>query len=237
MTKVYPLPLTKEQKDKILEVVEAEDEFDYMFFLTLASTGRRIGELYGVQEKEVIGEVKVGIRQYYKDGIPREEDRTKKVYKKLPRWRFGVRVEDIDFENGSMKIWTLKKRKLVDQDEIPLTPKTSRTIKQYILKNRLTEKSFVFRKKGRSIGMLQLKLKQYAKKAGVPIYLEKEGLKFSLSPHSFRHHFVTELQRLGVPNDKIIKLTGQKDMKTLAIYSHTLGIDFKKDVMPFLNEI
>lgn len=238
MTKVYPLPLTKEQKNKILEQAETEDEFDYMLFLTLATTGRRIGELYGVQDKKEIGtKVLDEKRRYYKDGMPREEDKTRKIFKKLNTWRFGVRVEDINFEEGTMKVWTLKKRKFTDQDIIPLVPRTLRVISQYIKKNRLTEKDFIFRKKSRSLPMIRIKLKQYAKKSGVLTNLEKENIKYSLSVHSFRHYFITELQKLGVSNDKIVKLTGHKDIKTLSIYSHTLGIDFKKDVMPMLNEI
>jgi len=85
--------------------------------------------------------------------------------------------------------------------------------------------------------MISLKLSEYADKAGVPLKLEKEGMRYSLSPHSFRHYFVTELQKMGVPNDKIVKLTGHKDTKTLSHYSHTLGTDFKQDLMPMLNEI
>lgn len=243
MVKVYPLPLTKEQKNKILEVAESKSEFDYMLYLVLSSTGRRIGELYGVQEKIIMGEKpikdkegKITLRKYYDSKMrAREEARTRKIYKRGKKWRFGVQVKDINFEEGSMKIWTLKLRKLTTQDEIPLIPNVLRVMSQYIKRNNLGPNDYLFRKS--SLSSIQKKIKSYAKDANVPRKVRKEGIRYSLSLHSFRHFFISELQKRDIPNDIIIKLTGHKDAKTLSNYSHTLGVDYREKVIGALKEI
>ncbi len=52
MPKTEPIPCTREEMDKILEA-SMEDEFFYMLFKVARKTGRRLGEYYDVQVKDV----------------------------------------------------------------------------------------------------------------------------------------------------------------------------------------
>lgn len=237
MTKVNPLPITAEQKEAILQEAEKEDEFDYVLFLTLATTGKRIGELFGVQIKKKKGQKIVGKNTVYIQGKPVIIDKVRFLYQKTPEWRGGVLVEDIDFDRGVMLVKVLKKRKFEGREETILPPSTARAINKYIRGNRLSLTDYVFRRKGRSLRNIQQKLKYYAKKANVPLKAERDGMKYALSLHSFRHYFVTSLQRGGVSNDDIIKLTGHKETKTLNNYSHIVASDVKDRVMDKLKKL
>jgi len=236
MTKAYPLHLSKDQVDKILNEALKKNEFDYMLFLTLKTTGRRIGELYGVQQKKEIGRKIVGKKVIYYKGKPREIDKTIPVYKKGKKWLGGVRVKDIDFDKGTMKVWVLKRGNYV-KDETILLPETMRVIKQYISRNRLTLKNRVFRKKGRGMRQIQNIIKYYGEKAGIPTAVKEDGISYSLSVHSLRHYFITELKRKGWNDDKIIKLTGHKTTNTLRNYDHIIATDLKDEALESLKDI
>jgi integrase len=227
MVQTKTIPLSKEEMDAILLEAEKEDEFDYMFFLTLKTTGRRIGELYGVEDVKITHRKIVGKKRVYIHGKPYKVDRTAPAYKKLGTWSLGVQKKDIDLEKGTMRVWVLKRREQI-QDETILSPEVIRLLDKYMRKNRLREEDYVFRKKGRIVRQLQNRLKLYAKRAGI----EKP-----VKIHNFRHYFVTELKRQGWTNDEIIKLTGHKTSSVLAIYDHIVPTDIKEKVMGALKEL
>jgi len=52
MPKTEPIPCTKEEIDKIIEA-SMEDDFFYMLFKVAKKTGRRLGEYYDVQVKDI----------------------------------------------------------------------------------------------------------------------------------------------------------------------------------------
>ena len=52
MPKTEPIPCTKEEIDKIIEA-SMEDDFFYMLFKVARKTGRRLGEYYDVQVKDI----------------------------------------------------------------------------------------------------------------------------------------------------------------------------------------
>ncbi len=52
MVKTHPIPLTKEEMDRLLEA-SMEDEFFYMLFTVAKTTGRRLGEYYDTQVKDI----------------------------------------------------------------------------------------------------------------------------------------------------------------------------------------
>lgn len=236
MGKVYPMILVREQIRAILNEAEKKNDFDYMFFLTLATTGRRIGELYGVQKKKLIGKKRVGEKEEFYQGKKIILDRTISIYKKLPEWRFGVRVRDINFERGMMKVVVLKRRKYA-YDETPLTPELQRVIKAYIKTNQLRLEDHLFRKKGRSYRQLENKIKYYAHKAGIKTKMRTDTTKYSLSIHSFRGYFITELLKKGRSKEYIRRLTGHKEEKSLSSYDHVVSEDFKEDVMKDLKDL
>lgn len=227
MTKEYPIPLTKEQADAIIAEAEKSDDFDHMIFLTLKLTGRRIGELYGRRDQQEISRKIIGSKKIYKiDGTMEEVARTIPVYKRFSTYTYGVKVKDIDLVNGLMKVWVLKRRSY-SQDETILAPELIRVIGVYIKKHRLELEDYLFRKKKRSLRNIQAVIKKYAKKAGVPIEETKEGVTYKLSPHSFRHYFITELKRRGWTSEQIIKLTGHKTIAVLSNYDHIVAKDLK----------
>jgi len=234
--KVNPMPLSKEQVKAILNEAEKKDEFDYMFFLTLATTGRRIGELYGIQKKKLIDRKKVGSKEYYVDGKKIIADKTIPVYKKFNEWKFGVKVKDIDFERGVMKVVVLKRREYI-QDETILPPELTRVMRAYIKGNQLKLEDHLFRKKGRGYRQLENKIKYYAKKAGIRTRIRTETGKYSLSIHSFRGYFITELLKKGRSRTYIKKLTGHKEEKSLSNYDHVVSNDFKEDVLADLKDM
>lgn len=52
MPKSYPVPLTKEEMQRLIDA-SIEDDFFYMFFIVAKTTGRRLGEYFDVQRKDI----------------------------------------------------------------------------------------------------------------------------------------------------------------------------------------
>lgn len=52
MPKTYPIPCTKEEIDKIIDAA-VNDDFFYMLFKVAKKTGRRLGEYFDVQVKDI----------------------------------------------------------------------------------------------------------------------------------------------------------------------------------------
>lgn len=227
MPKTQPIPCSKEEIDAILEIAKEENEFDYMLYMTLKTTGRRVGELYGVEYMDEIGRKKVGERTVYIKGKRMVIDKTIPKLKKTGEWVYGVQVKDIDFEKATMKTWVLKRRQYI-QDETILMPETLELIRKYINRNRMNLDDYVFRAKGRKMSMIQKKIKYYAKKAGIG---------HNVSIHNFRHYFVTELKRKGWSNDMIAKLTGHKTITALSVYDHIVADDIRDKAMEDLKDI
>lgn len=220
------VPCSKEEMDRLLEK-SMENEFYYMFFSVAKTTGRRIGELYGSQKKKVVGRKIIGKKvEYDEHGKEVALAKTRVLYKKIPnQWEGGVKVKDIDFDNGMMKIWVLKRRKLV-QDETILTKEVLNIIKHYVVRNKLKQEDYLFRKK--SYRAIQDAIKSYAKKAEIP---------HKVSVHNFRHYFITELKRKGWSDSDIKKLTGHKSTASLYTYDHIVAKDIKEKALGALKDL
>lgn len=220
MVRTQPIPCTQEEINAILNEARATNEFDYMLYMTLRYTGRRIGELYGLQDIKIVGE-KDGEIEHIKiknlDGTYSEVNhiKTRPVYKKVNHWSYGVQVKDIDFDKGIMKTWVLKRRNYI-QDETILIPEVASLIRAYVKKNQLKLEDFVFRKV--PMRTMQYRIGRYAKKCNI---------NHIVSLHSFRHNFITELKRQGWANDEIRKLTGHKSAAVLSIYDHIVAEDLR----------
>ena len=220
------IPCTKEEITKLLEA-SIDSDFYYMLFSVAKTTGRRIGELYGNQKKKEIGRKIIGKKiEYNEKGEQVALAKTRAIYKRIKgEYEGGVQVKDIDFDKGMMKVWVLKRRKSI-QDESVLIPETLKTIRHYIVKNKLEPNDYLFRKV--SYRGIQDAVERYSKKALIP---------HKVSMHNFRHHFVTELKRKGWTNDKISKLTGHKTPSVLSIYDHVVASDIKEDAIKDLKDI
>ena len=225
MVKKEIIPCSKEEINNLIEA-SIENEFIYMFFMTAKLTGRRLGELWGNQKKVEIGKKKIGVKIEYQDGKEIPLDKVRKMYKRIPKeFEGGVKVKDINFNEGLMKIWILKRRKLV-QDETILPKELIQVLKHYVAKNKLKQEDYLFRKL--SYRGIQQAVKKYSKKAGI---------NHNVSFHNFRHYFVTELKRKGWANDEIRKLTGHKSSQVLSIYDHVVARDIKDKALEDLKDI
>ncbi len=221
------VPLTKEEMGRLMEEVEKADEFDYLLFYLLKTTGRRIGELYGIEDRKQIGRKKVGTRTIYIDGKPLKIDKSIPIYKKTGKWLYGVKVKDVDLDKGTMKVWVLKRRVYI-QDETILTPEAIRMIRIYTKKNRLRLEDHLFRKERRSLRQIQNMIKNYSKKAKI---------NHIVVLHNFRHYFITELRRKGWTSEDIKILTGHKSVTSLTSYEHIVADDMKERVLKDVKDL
>lgn len=226
MVKTDIIPCTKEEMDRLLEA-SIDNDFYYMLFLTAKTTGRRLGEFYGTQKKIEVGRKIIGKKiEYGLDGEEIALSKTRAIYKKIPNeWKFGIKVKDIDFTKGLIKVWVLKRRKAV-QDETILTPEVLKTIKHFIVRNKLKPEDYLFRIK--SYRGIQEAIIRYGKKAKI---------EHKISFHNFRHYFITELKRKGWTNDQIVKLTGHKVVTSLTPYDHIVAEDIKEKALEDLKDI
>lgn len=219
MVKKAPENLTKEEMDSLM-VIASANEFYNLIFNVAKKTGRRLGELYGVEEKKVINEINTGEVDSKKNPI------LKKVYKATGIYNYGVKWKDIIFPNresedqsGIMKIWVLKRRNYI-QDESILSSELVSLLKKYYNKKKPQLDDYVFRDK--SYRQIQSTVTQYAKKAGI-----KKKVMF----HSFRHYFITHFLKQGWSHDKITKLTGHKSVASISAYDHVVAKDIKEDTL------
>lgn len=219
------IPCTEEEMNALLDAA-SEKEFLYMLFYLAKTTGRRLGEFYGVEGKIQKGVKVVGKQQVFdREGNKIFIDKVIPLYKKTNEWSYGVQVKDIDFERKIMKVWVLKRRQFV-QDETLLNDNAVRLLKNYIRNNKLNLEDYVFRKL--SYRQIQNRVDHYAKKAGI---------KHKVSFHNFRHFFITQMIRHGWSHDQVAKLTGHKSIGTLSLYDHVVAEDLRDKAMQVINEM
>jgi len=221
MTKQAPEPLTKEEMNDLLTSASSND-FYYMLFNVARSTGRRIGELYGVEQKEEIGSKDSGRKN--KKGEPI----MLKTYKYTGNYQFGVQVKDIiKHEDGTsiMRVWVLKRRNYI-QDETVLLKPVSELVWKYINKHKLKLDDYLFRVK--SYRQIQHAVSSFGKKAGIT-----KRVMF----HSFRHYFITHLLKDGWSYNQVAKLTGHKSINSLGSYDHVVARDLKDKAIESLGSL
>jgi len=226
MTKTEVVPCTKDEMDKLIEA-SVDNPFFHMLFLVAKTTGRRLGEFYGNQNKKEIGRKIIGNKiEYDMQGKEVPLARTRAIYKRIQgKYEGGVQLKDIDLNKGTMKVWVLKRRKMM-QDETILTPEARMAIRVYVASDKIKQDDYLFRKV--SYRTIQESVTKYSKKAGI---------KHKVSFHNFRHYFVTELKRKGWSNDQISKLTGHKTPSVLTIYDHIVATDMKEQALKDLEGI
>jgi len=216
-----PEPLTPEEMDSLI-TASAGSNFYYMLFNVAKTTGRRIGELYGVEKKEVVGEKESGKKT--KKGEPV----MMKVYKYTGDYRFGVKVKDIVQEpdgTATMKVWVLKRRTYA-QDETILQKPVADLVFKYIRRHNLKLDDYVFR--GKSYRSIQQAVTSFGKKAGI-----NKNVMF----HTFRHFFITHFLKKGWSYNQVAKLTGHKAVGSLASYDHMVPRDLRDKALEDLKGI
>lgn len=157
--------LSKEEMERLINT-SLDNDFFYLLFMTAKTTGRRLGEFYGVQDKIVMNKRKViGTKKAYDvNGKLIIVNKTIPIYKNSKNWSYGVQVKDIDINRKTMKIWVLKRRDYI-QDETILTEEVAALMKQYINRHKLKPDDYLFRKY--HYRHIQNRVKHYAKKAGI----------------------------------------------------------------------
>jgi len=217
VVKQVPVPLTKEEMNKLIEA-SIDDEFFYMLFNVAKKTGRRLGEYYGIPKKILIGS-KNKVDKYGKQiSVP--------VYKNDSKeYEGGVKVKDIDEERKVMMTQVLKRRQRITKEAL-LDDDTLMLIKRYVKREGLTLDDYLFRKY--SYRTIQNKVKHYTKKAGI---------QKNISFHNFRHYFITELFKKGWHYSQIAKLTGHSSVGTLATYDHSVASDLRDKAMNDIKDI
>lgn len=219
MVKTKPQALTKEEVDAIISVASNNDYYHTIFQLA-KNTGRRLGELYGVEVKKKIGEKIIGKKKVYTEqGNQIEVNKTRGVYKATGQFEYGLKGKDfIEQMDGTllMKTWVLKRRNYV-QDETYLNYPTSQIMKRYLKKYKIKEEDHVFRQK--SYRAIQNAIQAYKNKAGI---------NKNVSFHSFRHYFITHLLKQGWSHNEVAKVTGHKSVASITSYDHVLSKDLKE---------
>ncbi len=216
MVKTEIEPLSRREMNALLEASK-EDPYYHMLFTVLKATGRRIGELYGVQR---IVDDKIN---EWTDERGKKHFRT--VKKRTEEWVGGVTVGDIEFENNVMSV-TILKKKSRRKSECIVPPDAMALLKKYIEDEELKPEDHVFRRQSyRNIGR---KIKYFAKKAKI---------KKNVTVHNCRHYTITELVRKGWGYDKIRKISGHAHLSTIVQYDHAIAQDIKDEAMKDLEGI
>ncbi len=127
----------------------------------------------------------------------------------------NLRVEDIDFINGNVKIVQGKGKK---DRYIPIPTKSFTSELQSAMGYQHTGKMFYV-----SDRHIRRIVKNYAIKAGV----RNPG---EVHPHTLRHSYATFLQNQGLPLNAIQELLGHSKIDTTTIYVH-LGVEKKKELL------
>ena len=135
----------------------------------------------------------------------------------------ALQVKDVNLEKGSMNMWILKRKQKIQRETI-LNEFCVKLLRVYILKNKLKLDDYLFRTN--SIRAIQRRIKKFAVDAGI---------NKNVSPHSFRHYFVTSLLKQGWGYDKISKLTGHASPATLVHYDDIIAEDIREDTLAALD--
>jgi integrase len=218
MPKTMPEPLEKEEMDRLL-LASSNNLYYNTLFQLAKNTGRRLGEFYGVEIKEKVGEKIIGKKKVWtEDKVQIEVDKKRDVMKYTGKFNYGLKVKDIIYQNDGtaiMRTWILKRRNYI-QDESHLSQELTTIVKTFIRKNNLQLEDFMFRSK--TYRAIQNAITQYGKKAGITK---------KVTMHSFRHYFITHLLKKGWTYPQVAKITGHKSTNSISSYDHVLSSDLK----------
>jgi integrase len=157
---------------------------DYILLRLLIVTGARISEI-------------VGDKSWYKN----------RVYE-------PARVEDINFEEGVIYLWLLKRKKYPpSQHRVTLDKSTLQKLKQYIFQEKLKPKDALFPITRQRVFQI---IRQTAKESGI----EKVGRK-KIHPHHLRHSHCIKFMRKKNTIEQLVKLKnriGHASINTTAQY-------------------
>lgn len=134
--------------------------------------------------------------------------------KKEGTWRGGIKKRDINFKAKRLWVYTLKKRKYARRevllDEASIVLLQTKTAQMDL-------DAFVFHDISyRQIQRLPLK------------YARIAHIKKNVSPHSFRHFFITDMWRRGIDIVALQQLAGHRNITGTVGYLHVATDDVEK---------
>lgn len=129
-----------------------------------------------------------------------------------------MKPEDIDFKNGIVYIPVAKRD---ERREVPLDIVTGQLLRAWVQEC--------------NHGQIWKSLSYRAIQDIPSRYAALAGITKNVSCHTFRHFFVTTLIRNGMPDSKIMKLTGHKNPSTLGIYNRIVTNDLMPDYHRIMN--
>lgn len=198
--KHIPKYLEKEELSKFLETAkEHETDFDYAFFMMLAYTGLRIGELLVLRWSDVdMDNMMINITKTYDN----ESNNTRAYKLAPPKTEAGERI--IDFDEVVKKV--------LEEQAAKLKPYKMRFRKTYY------DKDYIFPNINKYPGYPNTQ-KHYEKR--MEGLLKLAGLPDHYTPHSLRHTHTTLLAEAGATLAEIMERLGHKDDKTTRlVYLH-----------------
>jgi integrase len=213
--------------DRLINVVAGDLYFTTLYKI-LRYSGRRIGEIYGVErDSKLSGGIKL------KD-IDFENNTIKTIILKTKKRKLQINCSKCKIQNThknkfckecGFKLPEFDKSKLKysipEEITIPLLPQVKDILEVFIKnhKPKFKENNYIFRKW--SLVFLKKQIKKHC---------EQASIKKNFSLHGFRHYFITQCKRKGMSNEKIALWTGHKNPSSLNTYNRMIPEDVIKDI-------
>jgi integrase len=221
------IPLTKEEMNSLMKTISEAAKnyektglsarknknalFDLMLFSVLRYTGRNIGELYGIEEKKIIGREIIGTKKATIKGKDILVDKAVFTYKKTGKIIGGVQLKDVDLKKKVINIPFIEKGEVIEglDNSVYLPEEVIEMIKEYVKKNNIQLNDFLFRKKNRGYRQIENILSSYSILAGI---------KHKVTTHNFRDYLIKEMIAAGYRDGEIKRLIGLNKQSLLKSY-------------------
>ena len=122
----------------------------------------------------------------------------------------NLKLTDIDFNRSVLKVLGKGSKERL----VPYGEKASEALSIYLNDRRTSQCKEVF------LSNRGLKITRGAFWQRIKIYIKRENLKSSISPHTLRHAFATHLLNRGADLRSVQILLGHSDLSTTQIYTH-----------------
>jgi len=136
----------------------------------------------------------------------------------------ALKVEDVFLDNPKDCYVCVRNSKTGEGRKIPIQSKVARRLQPYV-KNKTSGETIFKGRKGRET------LTNAAVWTALKTRLKAAGIKKRISPHSFRHSYITTLLRADKSVAKVQRLCGHKLLSTTMGYAHFDHEDLKEAAM------
>ncbi len=131
--------------------------------------------------------------------------------------------KDVDFQKKEIAIY---RRKTKTYDYLPMHPNLENAMRRYYAENRFNPKGPLFLSElGNRLSVTAFK--QMFDRAVLYSGIEKQ---FTITPHTFRHSFISNMIREGASIAEIQEYTGHSDLGSLQVYFH-MDTQHKRNIL------